>query len=380
MAKRFALAHASAPRVRPVALVLSCLAAGALALPAVAGAAPATPAAHGAQARPTISSVKHKLEQLSRQNDQLVEKFDQAQERVKIGQQRATAATAAAAAARRRLEGARAALGASAAAQYETGSFSATGALLSSTNGYSYLDQLDTLSLLNDHNASMVSTFKAAQQQADAATATAQRLLSQAQEQRDTLASQRKAVTAQVAKYRQLLHTLTEAQRIAFLARQSHAASAQQVATAVRAAVHPAARPASRSSGYSTGAPSSSGATSGQAQTAVNFALAQVGKPYVWGAAGPSSYDCSGLTMASYAAAGISLPHSSLMQYNYGTHVSYGSLQPGDLVFFYHPIGHVAMYIGHGMLVSAPQTGEDVMVVPLQYFMSDYVGATRLAG
>jgi cell wall-associated NlpC family hydrolase len=119
---------------------------------------------------------------------------------------------------------------------------------------------------------------------------------------------------------------------------------------------------------------------SGRAQTAINFALAQVGKPYVWGAAGPSSYDCSGLTMASYAAAGIHLPHSSLMQYNYGTHVSYGSLRPGDLVFFYHPIGHVAMYIGHGMLVSAPQTGQDVMVVPLKYFMSDYVGATRLVG
>jgi cell wall-associated NlpC family hydrolase len=112
----------------------------------------------------------------------------------------------------------------------------------------------------------------------------------------------------------------------------------------------------------------------------VNFALAQVGKPYVFGAAGPSSYDCSGLTMASYAAAGIGLPHSALMQYNYGTHVSYSQLQPGDLVFFYQPIGHVAMYIGHGMLVSAPQPGQNVMIVPLAYFRSDYVGATRLVG
>jgi cell wall-associated NlpC family hydrolase len=68
------------------------------------------------------------------------------------------------------------------------------------------------------------------------------------------------------------------------------------------------------------------------------------------------------------------------MQYSYGTHVSAGALRPGDLVFFYTPIGHVAIYIGHGMLVSAPQPGQNVMVVPLSGFMGDYVGATRLVG
>ena len=107
-----------------------------------------------------------------------------------------------------------------------------------------------------------------------------------------------------------------------------------------------------------------SAVTSAQAQTAVNFALAQVGKPYVWGAAGPSSYDCSGLTMAAYRAAGISLPHSAADQYNYGHHVSDSDLQPGDLMFFYQPIGHVTIYIGNGLMVSAPQTGEDVKVIP----------------
>jgi cell wall-associated NlpC family hydrolase len=109
----------------------------------------------------------------------------------------------------------------------------------------------------------------------------------------------------------------------------------------------------------------------------VRFALAQVGKPYVWGAAGPNSYDCSGLTMASWAAAGVSLPHSSALQYGYGEHVSLSDLQPGDLIFMYNPIGHVTIYIGHGMMVSAPQTGQDVMVVPVSEFASDIVGATR---
>jgi cell wall-associated NlpC family hydrolase len=374
VAKRCVLPLGSAGRTRPILFVLSCLAAGALALPVVAD---ATPAAPGSGAKPTIASVKQKLQQLARQNDQLVEKFDQAKQRVTTDQHKAAAATSVAAAARRRLANERAALGATAAAQYESGSFSATGALLSSTNGTSYLDQLDTLSLLNDHNASMVSAFTAAKRQADSATATAQRLLEQARQQRDALATQRTQVSAQVAKYKKLLNKLTEAQRRAFLAQQSHAASVRQAQAAARAAVHPVQ--SAPQAGRATGAPSATGVP-GQAQTALNFALAQVGKPYVWGAAGPGSYDCSGLTMASYAAAGISLPHSSLMQYNYGTHVSYDQLQPGDLVFFYQPIGHVAMYIGHGMLVSAPQTGENVMVVPLQYFMRDFAGATRLVG
>jgi cell wall-associated NlpC family hydrolase len=99
----------------------------------------------------------------------------------------------------------------------------------------------------------------------------------------------------------------------------------------------------------------------------------------VFAAAGPNSYDCSGLTMAAWKHGGVSLPHLASAQYNYGTHVSADALRPGDLVFFYHPIGHVAIYIGRGLLVSAPQTGENVKIVRLSYFMSDYVGATRLA-
>jgi cell wall-associated NlpC family hydrolase len=100
----------------------------------------------------------------------------------------------------------------------------------------------------------------------------------------------------------------------------------------------------------------------------------------VWGTAGPSTYDCSGLTMASYAAAGVSLPHSAAQQYGYGTHVSFDQLEPGDLMFYYSPIGHVTMYIGGGRMISAPQTGDVVKVIPATDNMSDFVGATRLVG
>jgi cell wall-associated NlpC family hydrolase len=114
------------------------------------------------------------------------------------------------------------------------------------------------------------------------------------------------------------------------------------------------------------------------AQTAVNTALAQLGKPYVWGAAGPGSYDCSGLVLAAYRAAGISLPHSSSMQSTMGRPVAANALQPGDLVFFYSPVSHVAMYIGNGQIVQASTFGKPVAVTQLSS-MPGYAWARRIA-
>jgi peptidoglycan DL-endopeptidase CwlO len=116
-------------------------------------------------------------------------------------------------------------------------------------------------------------------------------------------------------------------------------------------------------------------ATNANAQAAVDAALSQVGKPYQWGAAGPNSYDCSGLTMWAWGQAGVSLPHNSGQQYSVTTRVAQGDLQPGDLLFFGSPIHHVGMYIGGGRMVEAPYTGASVRVVSMS--RSDYVGAGR---
>ena len=101
----------------------------------------------------------------------------------------------------------------------------------------------------------------------------------------------------------------------------------------------------------------------------------QIGDPYVYGAAGPDSFDCSGLTMYAWRAGGVSLPHSSQAQYSGTTHVPISALQPGDLVFFYSDIHHVAIYSGGGMMIEAPHTGAYVREVPLR--VSDLVGASR---
>src|SRR6266536_5474422 len=108
--------------------------------------------------------------------------------------------------------------------------------------------------------------------------------------------------------------------------------------------------------------------------TAIRFALAQLGKPYQWGATGPGSFDCSGLTMRAYQAAGISIPRVSRDQHGAGRHVPLSQLIPGDLVFYTHAeestipagIGHVAMYLGHGRLLEAAHRGVPIRIASLQ--------------
>ena len=110
---------------------------------------------------------------------------------------------------------------------------------------------------------------------------------------------------------------------------------------------------------------------------ALQAAISRLGDPYIWGAAGPTTFDCSGLVMWAYAQVGIALPHFTVSQYNSGVHVSRNDLEPGDLVFFFPNISHVGMYIGNGMMIDAPNFGEDVKVQPI--YWSAFVGAVRIA-
>lgn len=301
----------------------------------------------------SIAGVQKRLGRLALRNTQLVERFDHARVLVQARQREANQAQAVADRARARLERATVSFTQMIQAQYESGSLGAAGALLDSRSGGNAVTRLSTLDLLSNHSADVVAMVGKARQYAAQKNEQAQTALAAATEQRDALAARRTQVSRQIEKYKRMLGMLTAQQRAAYLHRTDPSISVAQVR-------------------------SLPGAPSAAARKAVDFALAQVGKPYVFGAAGPSSYDCSGLTMAAWAQAGVHLPHSAADQYNYGTHVPEWALEPGDLLFFYQPIGHVTMYIGDGLMVSAPTEGENVQVVPLSYFQSDYVGATRL--
>ena len=111
----------------------------------------------------------------------------------------------------------------------------------------------------------------------------------------------------------------------------------------------------------------------------VGVAMGELGKPYVWGTSGPSTFDCSGLVVYAYGQMGVSLPHSSYALWNAGVFVSQDQLEPGDLVFF-DGLGHVGIYIGGGQFIHAPHTGDVVKISSLNdgWYASSYVGARRI--
>jgi cell wall-associated NlpC family hydrolase len=167
--------------------------------------------------------------------------------------------------------------------------------------------------------------------------------------------------------------------------REREAAAAARAEFEERAARERAAREASATDGGGSGegtttaAPSTPApnvpAPSGGAQAAIDTAKAQLGKPYVYAAAGPDTFDCSGLTMYAWAAAGVSLPHSSRMQFAALPHVPMEAMAPGDLVFYGNPIHHVGMYLGDGVYIHAPQTGDVVKISSV--YRDDFAGAAR---
>jgi cell wall-associated NlpC family hydrolase len=135
---------------------------------------------------------------------------------------------------------------------------------------------------------------------------------------------------------------------------------------------------------YNSGNPNSvgqnyTGSASGDARVALQFAFKQIGKPYRYGGEGPDSYDCSGFTQASWAAAGVSLPRTTYEQWAWGTNrrVSLDQLQPGDLLFS-KGLGHMGMYAGDGKMIHSPQTGDVVKVVDIDdYWRGRFLGAVR---
>lgn len=307
---------------------------------------------------PTVGSVQQQLTKLATQNMMLIEKFDQAQVDVQRRQAAAVAAQKRAAAALQEYNRAGTLLTAAATAEYEGGAFSSTGALLSSDSGQNYLSQLQTLQAISAHTSAVITSVAAAKTKADGAVKSANALLAAANAKVRSLIAQRADVQRQVDTYTSLLGTMT------FSARATY----QQVTT-----------PAVADASLSIIRDNIKLVANAREKAAANFALDQIGKPYVFATAGPGTYDCSGLTMASWAVAGVALPHSSEEQFGYGSPVSVSALKPGDLLFYYGPPpGHVTIYVGMGEMVSAPEPGEDVKLVAVSDYSGDFVGARHI--
>jgi cell wall-associated NlpC family hydrolase len=207
--------------------------------------------------------------------------------------------------------------------------------LMTSGSAEEFVSQLATLDAIAGHTSDVLGEVAASAAAAEQAHADAGAAQTAAQRTLDDVTARQARLEADIADYQAQYDALSAPQ--------------QQEVVAAHAGQSVAAAPAA--------------AATGAAQAAVDTALAQVGDPYVWGAGGPDAFDCSGLTQYAYAAAGTSLPHSSRMQATMGSAVSRSELQPGDLIFYYSPVSHVAMYIGNGQMVHASTSGQPVKVV-----------------
>jgi peptidoglycan DL-endopeptidase CwlO len=300
-----------------------------------------------AEAKPTIQDVQHRVDRLYHAAEQASERYNQI--RVQLTQMRGDVKALRADQARqqKQTEKARRLVADSIVRQYEGDSLSAVGQAVVSSDPNAFVSQLTTMSAFNSMQAGQYSSY-----------------LTQAK----ALSIRQDATQKQLAKVATLVQQA--AQDKATIAK--NLAAAKALLGKMQAAARARMVSVSRSSPTT---PTVDVPVSGRAAAAVHFAMAQIGKPYVYGAAGPSAYDCSGLTMAAWGSAGVGLPHSSSAQYGSGTHISESQLQPGDLVFYYSPISHVGMYIGHGMIVNAENPSAGIRVTGLHSM--PYVGAVR---
>ena len=301
-------------------------------------------------ADPSPSDLQKQLRQLNGKADLAVEEFLEAQLGLKQTRAGLSDLRRQLAAAEDQLRTLRNAVSARAADAYKYGPADMA-LVLSPGSADDALDRMQTLNLLAERSSSQLSDLRVAEQAYEVELARLSKVEREREAQVKRLAAKKDQVDRLLARTQDLLGQLRQ---------RAGAGAVNGIDPGVPVGKAP---------------PPPSG---GGAAAAVRYAYAQVGKPYQYGADGPGSFDCSGLTMMAWRQAGIDLPHSAAGQYSIGRHVSQSELQPGDLIFRYSPISHVAIYIGNGLQIAATHTGSSVKVQSA--FTSSVVGFSRPNG
>jgi peptidoglycan DL-endopeptidase CwlO len=293
----------------------------------------------GAAPKPTVSQVQKSVTRLTSAMDQAVQQYDQSAQQLSSAKQRLTLVNREVRADQAKFESMRSQIAAIASTAYENGTMTSMGALLTSDNPQAVLSQASVLLQLSSARASQVNEFVQAARQLQGAQLTAKRTEQAVGALNTQRLARKESIGKSLSKQKTLLATLTAQQQ-------------QTVTTTSTIGV-----------GGTTKA-TNPVPVSGAAGQAVAYAYSKLGDPYVYGATGPSSFDCSGLVQAAWASAGVAIPRTTYEQVAALPAVSTNDLQPGDLLFF-DGDGHVGMYVGGGYLIDAPQTGENVEKVPL---------------
>jgi cell wall-associated NlpC family hydrolase len=326
---------------------------------ALAGAATGTAFEGTVQAEPrlTPAQVKSRVDKLYREAEAATEKYNGAKERTASARRSLDALRDEAARRTERLNASRNALGSVAAAQYRDGGMDPGLRLALTSDPEDYLERAARAERVGARQAATIAGVRRQLRELADLKEQAAEKVATLEARRKELAGHKATVRGKLAAAERLLARLTTEQRAAY----NDGGSTRGPARADRADAPrgPLRAPNSR------------------AAQAVAYAYGALGKPYVWGATGPGSYDCSGLTQAAWRAAGVSLPRTTYTQINAGERVPRSRLAPGDLVFFYSGVSHVGLYIGGGRMIHAPRPGAPVRIAPIDEM--PFAGATRPA-
>ncbi|MER5481857.1 NlpC/P60 family protein [Streptomyces sp. NPDC002812] len=322
---------------------------------ALAGAATAT-AFEGtshADPQPTPSQVKAEMDRLYEEAEAATDQYNGAKEKADEAQRALDGLRDETARKTDQLNTARSTLGSLAATQYRSGTLGAAVQLAMSDDPQEYLDRAALITRAGNRNAAEISAVRRGLDEVGKLKDQAAGRLADLRARQGELAGHKARIEEKLTAAQRLLAKLTAEERAAYEARSAGPAPA----------------------GPATQAPPPSDGS--RAARAVAFAYGAIGKPYVWGATGPGSFDCSGLTQAAWRAAGVALPRTTYTQINAGRRVSRDALAPGDLVFFYSGVTHVGMYVGDGQMIHAPRPGSTVRVAPVDSM--PWAGASRPA-
>ncbi|MEV1026552.1 NlpC/P60 family protein [Streptomyces sp. NPDC050264] len=341
-----------------------------------AQAAPAQPA------KPSLQEVQKKVDSLYRQAEAATQKYNSAKEQTDSKKKQVDKLLDDIAQRTEKMNTARQELGRFAAQQYRSGGISDTATMFLADDPEDYFAQNRLMSRMTASQKKAVDAYQEQQRTTAKKRTEAQENLQQLTSSQTELKTSKRSVQTKLSDARELLSKLTaeEKQRLAAIEKKKEEAARKKAAELAekqkaeeekkRQAAEEAAQQEGGSGSGTGSSDTSAGTSSGyaaKAAKALAFAKSQEGKPYVWGATGPDSYDCSGLTQAAWKAAGISLPRTTWDQVEVGTTVSLSDIQPGDLVFFYDDISHVGLYMGDGMMIHAPKPGAYVREESIYY-------------
>jgi len=327
--------------------------------------------------RADIAAAQRQLDALDAKAEAASERYNAARVKLADDQRRSQLAQARLDRAQHVLASMRGAVTAFAVAAYQGQALTTTFGVTADTP-QAFLDKLSTLEAVSNSQRQALAAMAAARREQEQAASLASALLKVQKAQTAQMQADRAKVLDAAHQEQRILSRLRTREQVLVRAARARAArlAAQRAAAALAARQAAAAAAARALVAQPVSPPAVTG--SGGASVAVQWAYRELGKPYVWGAAGPDSFDCSGLTQYVWAKAGVYLDHYTGSQWNEGRHVSQAELSPGDLVFFGSDLHHVGIYIGNGNMIEAPHTGANVRISP--YLRSDYAGAVRPGG